>query len=142
LLCVAVCCGVLQCGAVCCSVLQCVAVCCSVLQCVAVCCSSLVCCSVLQCVAVCCSLLQSVRRASLIFNLVSSRILNLMRSVFLKMSEAHILQNICTTLQLFCSKSKYSPVGMTQVQTRTHIYRSCRRLDLKSLDLEICRFFL
>ena len=81
-------------------------------------------------------------KTRVIFNLVSSRILNLMRSVFLKMSEAHILQNICTTLQLFCSKSKYSPVGMTQVQTRTHIYRSCRRLDLKSLDLEICRFFL
>ena len=46
LLCVAVCCSVLQCVAVFCSVLQCVAVCCSVLQCVAV------CCSVLQCVAV------------------------------------------------------------------------------------------
>ena len=39
LLCVAVCCSVLQCVAVYCSVLQCVAVCCSVLQCVAVCCS-------------------------------------------------------------------------------------------------------
>ena len=50
--CVAVCCSVLQCVAVCCSVLQCVAVCCSVLQCIAV------CCSVLQCVAVCCSVLQ------------------------------------------------------------------------------------
>jgi len=34
LLCVALCCSVLQCVAVCCSVLQCVAVCCSVLQCV------------------------------------------------------------------------------------------------------------
>jgi len=51
LLCVAVCCSVLQCVAVCCSVLQCVAVCCSVLQCVAV-------CSVLQCAAVRCSVLQ------------------------------------------------------------------------------------
>ena len=39
LLCVAVCCSVLQCVAVCCSVLQCVAVCCRLLQCVAVCCS-------------------------------------------------------------------------------------------------------
>ena len=45
-LCVAVCCIVLQCVAVCCSVLQCVAVCCSVLQCVAE------CCRVLQSVAV------------------------------------------------------------------------------------------
>ena len=35
-LCVAVCCSVLQCVAVCCSVLKCVAVCCSVLQCVVV----------------------------------------------------------------------------------------------------------
>ena len=33
-LCVAVCCSVLQCVAVCCSVLQCVAVCCRLLQCV------------------------------------------------------------------------------------------------------------
>jgi len=47
LLCVVVCCCLLDCVAVCCSVLQCVAVCCSVLQCVAVCCSAL------QCVAVC-----------------------------------------------------------------------------------------
>ena len=52
MMCVAVCCGVLQCVVVCCSVLQCVAVCCSMLQCVAG------CCSVLQCVAVCCSVLQ------------------------------------------------------------------------------------
>jgi len=52
LLCVAVCCSVLQCVAVCCSVLQCVAVC---LQWVAVCCSVLaVRCSALQCVAVHC----------------------------------------------------------------------------------------
>ena len=62
LICVAVCCSVLQCVAVCCSVLQRVAVCCSVLQCVAVCCSILqcvvVCSSVLQCVAVCCRVLQ------------------------------------------------------------------------------------
>ena len=43
--CVAVCCSVLQCVAVCCSVLQCGTVCCSMVQCVAV------CCSVLQCVA-------------------------------------------------------------------------------------------
>ena len=84
LLCVAMCCGVLQCGAVlyyslktaigsprtfyvcllqcvavCCSVLQCVAVCRSVLQCVALYCSVFlrvgVCWSVLHCVAVCCS---------------------------------------------------------------------------------------
>jgi len=69
-LCVSVCCRVLQGVAVCCSVLQCVAVCCGVFNarqpgtmniqsvyssevmcilCVAV------CCSVLQCVAVCCS---------------------------------------------------------------------------------------
>jgi len=68
IVCVAVCCSVLQCVAVCCRVLQCVAVCCGVLQttsqrsalelflrvtqthfkdCGAV------CCSVLQCVAVC-----------------------------------------------------------------------------------------
>jgi len=33
MLCVTVCCSVLQCVAVCCSVLQCIAVCCSVLQC-------------------------------------------------------------------------------------------------------------
>jgi len=76
--CVAVCCSVLQCVAVCCSVLQrvqtckCVAdmhecgrgSCCSVLQCDAVCCSVLqyvaVCCSGLQWVAVCCSVLQCV----------------------------------------------------------------------------------
>jgi len=32
LVCIAMCCSVLQCVAVCCSVLQCVAVCCSVLQ--------------------------------------------------------------------------------------------------------------
>ena len=49
-LCLAVCCSVLQCVAVRCSALQCVAVRCSALQCVAV------CCSVLQCVAVCCCL--------------------------------------------------------------------------------------
>jgi len=85
LLCVAVCCSVLQCVAVCCSVLQCVAVCCSdvecpalsssLLQCVAACCrqsrhvSNLLqgvsvavvcCCSVLQCAAVCCSVLHCV----------------------------------------------------------------------------------
>ena len=52
------------CVAVCCSVLQCVAVCYSVLQCVAVCCYSevysiLECC-VLECVAVCRSVLQCV----------------------------------------------------------------------------------
>ena len=41
IICVAVCCSVLQCVAVCCSVLQGVAGCCSVLQCVAVCCSVL-----------------------------------------------------------------------------------------------------
>jgi len=41
--CVAVCCSVLQCVAACCSVVQCVAVWCSVLQCVAVCCSVLQC---------------------------------------------------------------------------------------------------
>ena len=46
-LCVAVCCSMLQYVAVCCSMLQYVAVCCSMLQYVAV------CCSVLQCVAVC-----------------------------------------------------------------------------------------
>ena len=34
MMCIFVCCSVLQCVAVCCSVLQCVAVCCSVLQCV------------------------------------------------------------------------------------------------------------
>jgi len=76
LLCVIVCCSVLQCVAVCCSIPYCqyvdqqsqqhppphqrVAACCSVLQCVAVCCSVLlcvtVCCSVLQRVAACCSL--------------------------------------------------------------------------------------
>ena len=51
LLCVAVCCRVLQCVAVCCSEMQGVPVCCSVLQCVAV------CCGVLQCLAVskCCA---------------------------------------------------------------------------------------
>ena len=71
LLCVAVCCSVLQCAAgvhirvrpVCdgramevrvCGVMQCVAVCCGVLQYVAM------CCSVLQCVALCCSVLQCV----------------------------------------------------------------------------------
>ena len=53
-MCVAVCCSVLQCVAVCRSVSQCVAVCCSVLQCVAV------CCSVLQCVALCCGVWQNV----------------------------------------------------------------------------------
>ena len=52
--CVAVCCSVLQCGAVCCSVVQCGAVWCSVLQCGAV------WCSVVQCVAVCCSVLQCI----------------------------------------------------------------------------------
>jgi len=61
LLCVAVCCCVLQSVAVCCSLLLCVAVCCCVLQSVAVCCNLLlcvaVCCCVLQSVAVCCSLL-------------------------------------------------------------------------------------
>jgi len=41
LLCVAVCCSVLQYVAACCSVLQCVAVCCSVLQRVEACCSVL-----------------------------------------------------------------------------------------------------
>jgi len=45
ILCVAVCCSVLQCVAVC------VAVCCSVLKCVAVC--AAVYCTVLQCVSVC-----------------------------------------------------------------------------------------
>jgi len=59
LMCVDVCCNLLQCVTVCCSVLRCVTVCSSVLQCVAVCLSVLrcvaVCCSVLQCVAVCCS---------------------------------------------------------------------------------------
>jgi len=72
LLCVAVCCSVLQCVAVCCSVYEsplhppasCAhskiwVMCCSVLQCVAV------CCSVLQCVAVCCSVLQCVALCSL-----------------------------------------------------------------------------
>jgi len=86
-LCVAVCCSVLQGVAVCCSALQCVAVCCSVLPCVAVCCSVLqkvyngcyrvisvegkegsvlldkvvaLCCSMLQCVAVYCNLLRYV----------------------------------------------------------------------------------
>jgi len=62
LLCVAVCCSVLQCVAVCCSVVQCVAVCYRVLQCVTVRCSALqcvaVCYSVLQCVAVCGSVCQ------------------------------------------------------------------------------------
>ena len=43
MLCVAVCCSVLQCVAVCCSASQYVAVGCSVLQCVAVCCSALQC---------------------------------------------------------------------------------------------------
>ena len=43
LVCVAVCCSVLQCVAVYCSVLQRVAVCCSVLQCIAVCCCMLPC---------------------------------------------------------------------------------------------------
>jgi len=51
LLCLAVCCSVLQCVAVCCNVLQCVALCCTVLHCVAA------CCSVLQCVALCCRVL-------------------------------------------------------------------------------------
>jgi len=81
LVCVAICCSVLQCVAVCCSVLQCVAVCCSVLQrkryralpigslfiagvggvvcrCLSQCVP--VCCSVLQRVAACCSVLQRV----------------------------------------------------------------------------------
>ena len=66
LICVAVCCSVLQQVATCCSVLQCVAMCCSPqtiiyeihhLR-VALCCSIAVCCSVMQCVAVCCSELQ------------------------------------------------------------------------------------
>jgi len=61
LLCVAVCCGVLQFDAVCCSMLQCVAVCCSVLRrlmcgmCVGWrkwCCNFAVCGSVLLCVLV------------------------------------------------------------------------------------------
>jgi len=84
--CVAVCCSVLQCRQVpaskdtrespsplgCWSVLECVGVCCSVLQCVALCCSGVQCgavrcsasqwgavwCSALQCGAVCCSALQ------------------------------------------------------------------------------------
>jgi len=64
MLCVTVCCSVLQCVAVCCSVLQCVAVCGSVLQCVAVCGTVLrcvaVCGSVLQCDAVCGSVWQCV----------------------------------------------------------------------------------
>jgi len=86
LICVALCCSVLQCVAVCCSALQCVVLRCSVLQCVAVCCSALHCdatcmqwavlccsalphccilhcvevsCNVWQCVAVRCSVLQS-----------------------------------------------------------------------------------
>ena len=55
LVCVAVCCNMLQCVEVCCSVLQqCVAACCRVLQC------AVVRCRVLQCVAVCCSALQCV----------------------------------------------------------------------------------
>jgi len=41
LMCVAMCCSMMQIVALCCSVLQCVAVCCSVMQCVAVCCSVL-----------------------------------------------------------------------------------------------------
>jgi len=52
LLCVAMCCRVLQCGAVCRNIIQCVAVCCHVLQCGAV------CCNVMPCVAMCCSVLQ------------------------------------------------------------------------------------
>jgi len=96
-LCIAVCCSVLQCVAVCCSVLQCVAVCYSVLQCLTVCCSVVVnwvwlyiefyrpkalvfgdaaCCSVLhsilQYVAVCCSVLQHVAVLLLIKRLVSA----------------------------------------------------------------------
>ena len=81
IVCVAVCCSVLQCVAVCCRVLQCVAVCCGVLQTTsqrsalelflrvtqthfkdrgAVCCSVLQCATVAQCVAVCYIVLQCV----------------------------------------------------------------------------------
>jgi len=71
-LCVAVCCSVLQCVAVCCSVLQCLAVSCSVLQCVAQCVEReclhcglcLYACfhRVLQCLAVSCSVSQCCAR--------------------------------------------------------------------------------
>jgi len=76
MLCVAVCCRVLQCVAGCCSVLQCVAGCCRVLPCIVASHDAaerfrafrerlqgsqyVVCCRVLQGVAVCCSLLQDV----------------------------------------------------------------------------------
>jgi len=63
ILCVAVCCSVLQYVAVRCSVFERVAVCCSVLQCVAVLQCFAVRCSVLQRVAVCCSVLQSVTQS-------------------------------------------------------------------------------
>ena len=76
-LCVAVCCSVLQCVAVCGNVLQCVAMCCSVLQCVAA------CCNVWQSVAVCCN---ASRHSALPVHLVHSAadriLLQLKRCVF------------------------------------------------------------